>query len=175
MDEIQKKILIIEDEAPLLHILETTLKREGFQVFTAGSGKVGLAAALRFRPHLVLLDLIMPGMNGIALLKKLRANEWGRDVPVIVLTNLSDTEAIIEAVEFDSIRIVEGEKDLKLSNVDVVRETITTYIGTRIRNGVYDFLVKKNVSLREVVERVKERLEDTWKNHHQISMSAVSV
>ncbi len=90
----------MEDEAPLLKALEEELgEGEEFKVLTAKDGKEGIDLALKERPHLILLDLLMPTMDGIAMLKQLRKDSWGKDVKVIILTNLQDREKVAEAVE----------------------------------------------------------------------------
>lgn len=94
MTKIEKKILIVEDEASLRGALRDKLSLEGFTALEAKNGEEGLAVALRERPDLILLDIVMPKMDGMTMLKKLRAeNEWGKSAPVIILTNLtSDNE-----------------------------------------------------------------------------------
>lgn len=93
MDEANKKILIIEeieDDASLRAVIHDKLSREGFGVIEAKDGEEGLALALSEKPDLILLDIVMPKMDGVTMLKKLReANEWGKNIPVILLTNLS--------------------------------------------------------------------------------------
>lgn len=95
-----KKILIVEDEDSLRNALRDKLTREDFQVLEAKNGQEGLAAAIREHPDLILLDIIMPIMDGMTMLKKLRTeNEWGKSAPVIILTNLtSDSNQIINDV-----------------------------------------------------------------------------
>ncbi len=92
----EKKILVIEiveDETPLLNALCDKLKREGFNVLRAKNGQEGLEAALSGHPNLILLDLLMPVMDGMTMLKKLRAADaWGKTVPVIILTNLTSDD-----------------------------------------------------------------------------------
>ncbi len=94
-----KKILIVEDEVALLKALANGLEGNEFSVLTAGDGAEGLEVALREKPNLILLDLFMPRMDGITMLKKLREDEYGKDVKVIILTNLDDQAKIAEAVE----------------------------------------------------------------------------
>lgn len=90
MTQNQKKILVVEDETPLRNALCDKLTREGFAVLKAKNGKEGLEVALHGQPDLILLDIIMPVMDGLTMLKKLRSeNEWGKTIPVIILTNLS--------------------------------------------------------------------------------------
>lgn len=91
------KILIIEDEKTLLNVLFDKFLREGFEVYKAENGKEGLKCALSNRPQLIVLDLVMPGMDGLAMLKKLREDKWGNKVPVLILSNLSDEGQIKEA------------------------------------------------------------------------------
>src|SRR3989344_3013072 len=95
IDELKnnKKILVIEaveDEISLRNALHEKFTAEGFRILEARDGEEGLAIALREHPDLILLDILMPKMDGITMMKKLRqANEWGKKVPIILLTNLS--------------------------------------------------------------------------------------
>ena len=82
-------ILIIEDEKPLRDALYDKLTREGFTAIIAKDGAEGLRIALRDHPDLLLLDIIMPVMDGITMLKKLRQDAWGKTARVIILTNLT--------------------------------------------------------------------------------------
>lgn len=93
----KKKILIIEDEASLMKALIDKFNKIGVEILIARNGEEGLAVALADHPDLILLDIVMPRMDGITLLKILRKDKWGSKVPVILLTNLSDAEKIVEA------------------------------------------------------------------------------
>jgi two-component system, OmpR family, alkaline phosphatase synthesis response regulator PhoP len=84
-----KKILIVEDEEPMLVILRDSLADAGFAVATANNGEQGLMRAYQERPDLILLDIVMPKMDGLTVMKKLREDPWGKNVPIIFLTNLS--------------------------------------------------------------------------------------
>lgn len=94
MPEDKKKILLVEDEADYLEIMRLALGRADFEVFTAGNGEAGLAVALAERPDLILLDIMMPKVDGIEMLRRLRADAWGKFVPVFLLSNLDTSEAI---------------------------------------------------------------------------------
>lgn len=86
----KQKILIVEDEMAILRILTEKLQREGFITMEATDGEMGLAMALAERPDMILLDFLMPKMDGLTLLKNLRARgAYGKKVPVILLTNVS--------------------------------------------------------------------------------------
>ena len=80
-----KKMLIIEDDQIVGHIYLRKFQAEGFQVELAGDGEAGLAATLKSTPDVVILDLMLPRMNGVEVLKKLRAEPTTRGLPVVVL------------------------------------------------------------------------------------------
>jgi len=92
-----KKILIIDDEDQLLQALVKKLTKEGFEVFTASDGKEGLLETAKNSPDLILLDLILPVMDGMTFLEKLRDTEKFKDTPVLVLTNLDDSRKVEES------------------------------------------------------------------------------
>lgn len=96
-----KVILIVEDEAPIQTALGDNLEAEGFEVIKAKNGVEGLERALKEHPDLILLDIMMPQMNGLTMLKKLRTDEWGENAQVIILTNFGDNEKIAEALNED--------------------------------------------------------------------------
>jgi DNA-binding response OmpR family regulator len=89
-----KKILFIEDERALQDSLSEALKKEGFVVLSALDGKTGLEIAEKEKPDLILLDLILPRMDGFALLEKLKEKKETKDIPVIVLTNLEEIKSV---------------------------------------------------------------------------------
>lgn len=126
MKKVHKIVLveIIEDEEPVLSVLSSRFEKEGFDVIRAVDGEEGLKAALKHKPDLILLDLLMPRMDGLSMLKKLREDAWGKHVPVIVLTNLNDAEKVASAAE----------------------------------GGAFDFLVKADWKLEDVVKKVKQKL-----------------
>lgn len=120
----QKKVLVVDDEKVLLELLVSKMEQNGFTVIGAQDGDEGLQKALDERPDLILLDIVMPKMDGITVLKKLRQDDWGKNVPVIVLSNLNTAEAVEKSLE----------------------------------NGVYDYLVKVDYSLDDLVAIVKKKL-----------------
>jgi two-component system alkaline phosphatase synthesis response regulator PhoP len=94
-----KIILAIDDENDVLIIIKTALQSEGYQVLTASNGFDGLAAAEDKKPDLILLDLMMPEMDGMEVLKRLKENKGTDQIPVIILTGLSDREKIRMALD----------------------------------------------------------------------------
>ncbi|HND47710.1 MAG TPA: response regulator transcription factor, partial [Anaerolineales bacterium] len=87
------KILIIDDEPSILNLVSAYLKPEGYEVLTAADGNAGLKAARAFKPDLILLDVMLPGLDGIELLSRLRRES---DVYVIMLTaKTEETDKIV--------------------------------------------------------------------------------
>ena len=92
-DTSMTKIAIIEDDQAISQMYRIKFEAEGYTVETAGNGKLGLKLVEEMRPDIILLDLMMPEMNGDDMLKQLRATSWGKHVKVIVLTNVGEQEA----------------------------------------------------------------------------------
>lgn len=93
------RILIVEDEADIRDAMADIFTQEKFTVDTAENGAVGLQKALANKPDVILLDLIMPVMDGQQMLKKLRQDPWGKDVKVIVMTAMDDVKNVASAHE----------------------------------------------------------------------------
>ena len=91
------KILVVEDETFLVKIYAVKLKKEGFEVSIANDGEEAVKMAASVKPDLILLDLILPKMNGFEALEKIRANPDNKKTPVIVLSNLGQEEDIKRA------------------------------------------------------------------------------
>ena len=97
MQSLAKKILIIEDDTAIGKILANRLNAEGFISFVETNGQEGLEATLREKPDLVILDLVLPVMDGITVLNELRKDEWGKNAKVLIMTNLTDDTKLEEA------------------------------------------------------------------------------
>lgn len=121
------KILIVEDDPPIREMYALKLKNEKFEVRTATDGSEGFQQAKIFMPDLILLDLRMPVMSGQDMLKKLREQDWGKNMLVIVLTNLSQSEASMD------LRLLRIEKYIVKAHstpkqvVEIVIETLARY------------------------------------------------
>jgi two-component system phosphate regulon response regulator PhoB len=87
------KIAIVEDDNAISQMYRLKFEAEGFKVETAENGKIGLKLAENMKPDIILLDLMMPEMTGEEMLKKLRATPWGKNIKVIILTNMGEQEA----------------------------------------------------------------------------------
>lgn len=119
------KIAIIEDDPVINQMYRMKFEADGFEVELADNGKRGVALVEKFQPDMILLDLQMPEMGGAEALEVIRGHDWGKQVPVIILTNLGEEES---------------PKHLRSLGID-------------------SYIVKADLTPRQVVSRVKEALE----------------
>lgn len=119
------KIAIIEDDPTISQMYRMKFESDGFEVRLAANGQIGVEVVEKFQPDIILLDLQMPEMNGTEALRYIRAKDWGKTIPVIVLTNLGEEEAPREIKEL----------------------------------GVHSYIVKANLTPRQVVEQVKSAIK----------------
>lgn len=119
------KIAIIEDDPTISQMYRMKFESDGFEVQLAANGQIGVEVVEKFQPDIILLDLQMPEMNGTEALRHIRSKDWGKTIPVIVLTNLGEEEAPREIKEL----------------------------------GVHSYIVKANLTPRQVVEQVKSAIK----------------
>ena len=97
MNQERKKILIIEDEPFIRESLSLRLSKEGYDVHEAEDGSQGYDKVFSIKPDVVLLDIVMPVMDGLAAMEKIRTeNVYGNGVPIIVMTNLPPDDNVME-------------------------------------------------------------------------------
>lgn len=118
------KIAIIEDDPVISQMYRMKFEADGFDVQLANDGKKGVALVENFQPDMILLDLQMPEMSGDEVLAKIRGSSWGKEIPIIILTNLGEEEA---------------------------PKTIRSL-------GIHSYIVKAELTPRQVVQRVKDAL-----------------
>jgi len=94
-----KTVLVIEDEEALQRMLSAKLSSEGLTVLQASNGQEGLRIIDTKHPDLILLDMVMPQMDGIHVLRALHSTPTDKRIPVIVLSNLSNDESVAESME----------------------------------------------------------------------------
>ena len=92
-------ILLVEDDTFLVEMYTTKFELEGFEVHTAEDGKKGLDMAKKVKPDIILLDILMPKMDGFAVLDELKKDKDLADIPVILLTNLGQKEDVKKGFE----------------------------------------------------------------------------
>jgi len=99
----KKVILLVEDDEFLAELYATKLNLEGFEVHLASDGEKGLKLLKEKKPDLVLLDIIMPKMDGFEVLKMIKADKTIKDTPVILLTNLSQKDEVKKGLELGAV------------------------------------------------------------------------
>ncbi len=102
-DKDNNLILIIEDDSFLLQMYATKLTKAGFEVKSAGDGNQGLKKAKELNPSLILLDLVMPAMDGFKVLEELKLDLATQDIPVIVLSNMSEREDVQKCLQLGAV------------------------------------------------------------------------
>jgi DNA-binding response OmpR family regulator len=95
----KKKILVVDDEEDILHFLELVLREKGYEVATASSGHEALTRAQMVRPDLILLDIMMPQMDGWEVLKLLRVDEGTSDIPVAMLSARTEAKDRVQGLQ----------------------------------------------------------------------------
>ncbi len=93
-----KTILVVDDEKDLLDLIEYNLKKEGFKVLKAENGEEGIERAKEFHPDLVLMDIMMPKMDGMEAVEKMRKDDELKSIPIIFLTARSDEKTEVEGL-----------------------------------------------------------------------------
>ncbi len=113
MSEKKKKILIIEDEATLQKAMSAILVQEGFEVHSSLDGENGFNTALAIAPDLILLDLILPKMDGFEVLARLKKEKKTAATPIVILTNLGSVNDIQKALDLGATTyLVKTDYDL---------------------------------------------------------------
>ena len=93
------KVLIVEDDKFLSELIATKLTKEGFEIEVAGDGEAGLAMISEKKPHIVLLDIMLPGMSGFEVLEAKNKDEAIKDIPVLILSNFGQESKVQEGLD----------------------------------------------------------------------------
>ncbi len=118
------KIAIVEDDLAISQMYRIKFEAEGYTVETADNGKLGLALAESIKPDIILLDLMMPEMRGDEMLAAMRKTDWGKNIKVIILTNVGEQE-IPEDVKKLGVSAVILKADMTPKQVaDLVKEQL---------------------------------------------------
>jgi len=100
------KIAIIEDDAVISQMYRMKFEAEGYEVQMAGNGRIGIELVEKMRPDIILLDLRMPEMDGAQALTQIRKHDWGKDIPVLILTNVGEEEAPKELEDLNVLNYI---------------------------------------------------------------------
>lgn|SRR5512142_268381 len=124
MPDKKVKVLIVDDDAFLSGIYATKLELDGFEVATARDGEEGLKAAMREKPDLILLDVLMPKLDGFEVLKRLKADEETKQIPVIMLTNLGQKEDIEKGLQDGAVDYLIKAHFVPAEAVDKIKKVL---------------------------------------------------
>lgn len=119
------KLAIIEDELPIAQMYKYKFELSGFDVRLAHNGKDGLALCKDYSPHIVLLDIRMPVMSGDEMLERMRATDWGALPHVVILTNISRSEAPRKLQFLNVERYIVKAHHTPQQIVDVVNDVLS--------------------------------------------------
>ena len=96
-------VLLVEDDTFLANIYKTKFEMEGFKIISADNGEKGLSEAKKKKPDIILLDILLPKMDGFAVLEALKADEGVKEIPVILLTNLGQKDDVEKGLEMGAV------------------------------------------------------------------------
>lgn len=151
------KILAVDDTAASLRLLTDILKEEGYEVRSAISGELALRAAAGNPPELVLLDIRMPGMDGFEVCRRLKAQPATRDVPVIFVSAVSETDEKVQGFEIGAVDFV-----TKPYQRDELLARVRTHLElNRLRNHLGDLVEERTAELRESEKKLRASLLDS--------------
>lgn len=156
----QQVVLIIDDEQTNLGIMIDTLQSAGFTAITARNGEMGLKRALFARPDLILLDVMMPGMDGFETCRQLKAHEHTRDIPVIFMTALADTKHKLQGFDAGGVDYI-----TKPFEEQEVLVRIHTHLALR----------RTQLSLEHEIAERKRAEDERWKLYRAVECSASSI
>ena len=122
MTEKKALVILIEDEEMLSNMYETKFVKEGYQIKKALDGETGLKLSQEEKPDLILLDIIMPKLDGFSVLRKLKEDPKTKDIPVVLLTNLGQDEDVKKGTKLGAVGYLVKANLTPTQVVDKVRE-----------------------------------------------------
>ena len=153
------KILIVDDNASNLKVLYTYLKDAGYEVVVAEDGRAGIEVVENSYPELVLLDVMMPGMDGFEVCRRLKAKIETRDIPIIFLTALSEAVNKVKGFEVGGVDYITQPTE----NQEVIARVRTHLITNRMRQK----LQRRNAELQAEIER-RQQIEQELKRSRNL-------
>ena len=142
------KVLVVDDSKVYLQMLLDKLSEKGMQISQAKDGQEGLDKALAEKPDLVILDVVMPGMDGFAMLEKLRSDSWGENVPVVMLSGLTHPRNSNKA-KTDKNLIYLVKEDCKPDDIAELSFQISQML---------QYMTETNLKISDVLVKAKQKL-----------------
>ncbi len=118
------KVMVVEDDALLAQVLGKRLQDEGLEVLIVGDGLEAMPSAVKFSPKVILLDLILPGLDGFAVLKQLKGDDKTKNIPVAIISNLGDVGDV------KSAKALGADEYFIKANTEL--EKITDYVKKKV-------------------------------------------
>lgn len=119
-----EKILFIEDESALQKTFGDIFRQEGYEMISALDGEIGLNLAKKENPDLILLDLVLPKVNGFEVLQNLKGDEGTKNIPVVVLTNLEEIGDVEKALELGATTYLVKENYSLEEVIEKIKKTL---------------------------------------------------
>lgn len=120
----KKKILIVEDDRSLQNALVEMISQEGYETISAFDGEEGFQKLSQNKPDLILLDIILPKMNGYEFLEQIKKDEDKKDIPVLILTNLEEADNVQKALDLGATTFM-IKSDFSLKDIlEKIKENI---------------------------------------------------
>ncbi|MBV6756479.1 response regulator [Rhodococcus sp. USK10] len=157
---VEARVLVVDDEPNILELLSVSLRFQGFEVATASTGAEGLDTARTFRPDAVILDVMMPGMDGFGLLKRLRAD--GVDAPVLFLTAK-------DAVEDKISGLTLGADDYVTKPFSL--EEVVTRLRVILRRAGKVSVEEQSARIKFADIELDDDTREVWKSGDLVSLS----
>ena len=126
------KILIVEDDPLISRMYQRVFEFEGFDVKMARNGEDGLNLMKKDKPHLVMLDIMMPKMTGVDVLKEMKATDSLKNLPVVVLTNLSGMKDAETAIDLGAVKFIVKSENKPSQVVRQIKEILKAYTREEI-------------------------------------------
>lgn len=146
------RILIVDDTPQNLKLLESMLSQDGYQVFAMPSGEMALRAVDKQPPDLILLDVMMPGMDGFEVARRLKSQDESRDIPIVMVTALNDVESRVKALEA-------GADDFLTKPID------QTVLQARVKSSLEIKQLRDREKIHlDMIEKEKEKSEQLLLN-----------
>jgi len=170
-----KKILIVEDQKFIRNIVALNLRKTGFEIVQAENGKEGYELAKTEKPNLILLDLMMPVMNGFETLKLLKADDLTRKIPVIILSALSQKNQVLDAISLGALDYITKPFKIEIANQKIIQVLKKMQsVQKQINLETYPSFYKNNVLYVKCpdefidIEYIKKLLNTISKNKEEI-------
>ncbi|MBC8236042.1 SpoIIE family protein phosphatase [bacterium] len=160
------KILVVDDVSANINVVYEALTPEGYDILAAPSGEVALKIAPRAKPDLILLDIMMPSIDGFETCRRLKGNESTADIPIIFITAKSETESIVEGFQLGGVDYI-----IKPFQHEEVRARVRTHLTIK---RLQDGLKEANDRLREANKKIaaqKQAAEQELQDALQVQMS----